>query len=147
MSDITFFSISLVVVTILSVVLFVKSPLEYFRTKEGKGVLSGIVLTLTLVLILSIGASFVKADEQEYVFFKEGYVFMGLDNTKDISPMCEGGVNSDKLTSNIGVKVDLISTVSGKANISAKYTHHSCAFNPDRDGYDAIGIELNYKLW
>ena len=28
-----------------------------------------------------------------------------------------------------------------------KYTHHSCALNPDRNSYDALGVELEWCVW
>lgn len=138
------FLISLIISVTLTIVLFVKKPKDYFKTKEGKGVLVGIVavLVVSLALVLLFPN---KAQAEEYKYFNSAELFVGLDNTRKISPMCTTGVNSDKLTSNVGLKASIISTAVSSVNL--KYTHHSCAVNPDNKSYDALGVEVTYKLW
>jgi hypothetical protein len=138
------FAISVLVITILAILIFVKSPLTYFKTKEGRGVAVGIVLAI----LISLGVALLfpaKVEALEY--FESGEVFVGLDYTKKISPMCDVGVNNDKLTSNLGLKASILTSDDHKTDISTKYTHHSCAVNPDNKSYDAVGIEVKYKLW
>lgn len=138
------FLLSLIISVTLAVVLFVKNPTDYFKTKEGRGVLSGIVLVTFLALLLVLLFPN-KAQAGEYKYFDSAELFVGLDNTRKISPMCDQGVNSDRLTSNVGLKASIISTAISSVNL--KYTHHSCAVNPDNKSYDALGVEVTYKLW
>lgn len=141
---INLFTISILVITALSILVFVKSPLQYFKTKEGKGVAVGIVLAV----LISLGIALLfpaKAEALEY--FQSGEVFVGLDYTKKISPMCDVGVNNDKLTSNLGLKAAILTSDDRTTDVSFKYTHHSCAVNPDNKSYDAIGIEVKHILW
>lgn len=143
MSSITFFIISVVALAVASVLIYVKSPATYFKTDEGKGVAAGIGLAVAL----SIGAVLLfpnKVSALEYL--KEVEVYVGLDRTSKISPMCTAGPNSDRLTSNLGIKVSLLSSDDERAAVNLKYTHHSCAFNPDYHSYDAPGIEVVYKF-
>lgn len=135
---------SILVITILVILGFVSSPTKYFKTKEGKGVLVGIVAVLgvSIALVLIFPS---KAQADEYKYLSSAELFVGLDNTRKISPMCTTGVNSDKLTSNVGLKASIISTAVSSVNL--KYTHHSCAVNPDNKSYDALGVEVTYKLW
>lgn len=138
------FTISILIITTLAVLVFVKSPLTYFKTKEGKGVATGIILAV----LISLGIALLfpaKAEALEY--FESGEVFVGLDYTKKISPMCDQGINNDRLTSNLGLNASLITSDDHRTVISAKYTHHSCAVNPDNKSYDAVGIEVKRILW
>mgnify|MGYP003406011861 CR=1 FL=1 len=142
--SIILFTVSILVITTLSILIFVKSPLTYFKTKEGKGVATGVILAV----FISLGIAFLfspKAEALEY--FESGEVFVGLDYTQKISPMCDAGVNDDKLTSNLGLKASLITSDDHQTVVSAKYTHHSCAVNPDNKSYDAVGIEVKRILW
>jgi hypothetical protein len=140
-----FLFLSAILFIVLAVILvFVPSPTKYFKTKEGKGVLFGIgaVVLLSLALVLIFPN---KAQAEEYKYLSSAELFVGLDNTRKISPMCDVGENSDKLTSNVGLKASIISTAASSVNV--KYTHHSCAVNPDNKSYDALGVEVTYKLW
>ena len=117
-----------------------QNPIEYFKTRRGKGVLKGIVLAIIFALFFALAGS-VFAGE----FFADGYIYAGLDYTKKASPQCENGGLDDKSTSNLGLVANIYKY--RQIKINAKYTHHSCAFNVDTNGYDAAGIELEYRLW
>ena len=96
--SIILFTISILVITTLAILIFVKSPLTYFRTKEGKGVATGVILAV----LISLGIVFLfspKAEALEY--FESGEVFVGLDYTRKISSMCDAGDNDDKLRSKL----------------------------------------------
>jgi hypothetical protein len=144
-----FFIASIAVVAAIAILVFVKSPSAYFRTKEGKGVLSGIlVATLGVAgIALVAGLAFKPASAEALEFFSTAEVYLGLDRTYKISPQCHQGENSDRLTSNLGAKMSIVRTDDKRAGINLKYTHHSCAFNPDFRAYDAAGLELTYKMW
>ncbi len=141
---ISLFILAILTVAVVTILAFVKSPLQYFKTKEGRGVATGIILAL----LVSLGVALLfpaKAEALEY--FESGEVFVGLDYTKKISPMCDVGVNDDKLTSNLGFKASILTSDDHTTDVSFKYTHHSCAVNPDNKSYDAIGIEVKRVLW
>lgn len=140
---INLFVISVLVISISAILIYVKNPIVYFKSKEGKGVLFGVVVVIAVAFSIALIAA--KANSLE--FFGGGDIFVGLDSTRKISPMCDPGVNSDKLTSNVGLRADLLSSDDKKTNVNIKYTHHSCAFNPDAKSYDAVGVEVVYKLW
>jgi hypothetical protein len=140
--DSMLFILAVSTITLLAVVIFVKNPVSYFKSKEGKKVAVGIILAI----LISAGISIIfphKAYSFEY--FSSAEVYAGLDYTKKLSPMCDVGVNNDKLTSNLGLKVSAIA--SQYTSVNLKYTHHSCAVNPDHLSYDAAGVEVVYKLW
>lgn len=142
--SIIFFTVAVLVTTVVAVLIFVKSPVSYFKTKEGRKVAAGIVLAVLLSLGLSLVSFSVNAKEP-YKYFDTAKLFVGLDYTRKISPMCDVGVNNDKLTSNLGVRASIVSVPGSSLNF--KYTHHSCAVNPDNRSYDAAGIEVVYTLW
>lgn len=79
-------------------------------------------------------------------FFTRGYVFLGLDYTKKISPMCDAGFYNDRLTSNMGAGV-VLWQVTPRASLHLVYTHHSCAINPDAKSYDAIGARIHWDIY
>jgi heme A synthase len=98
-----------------------------------------------VVIMLGVLASLAKADNSVRLF-NDVIVFAGVDNVynNNHSPQCEQGGLDDHLTSNLGVKIHLISV--GEWYTYAKYTHHSCVINRDLVGYDAWGIETSVKF-
>ena len=73
------------VATVLAIIFFVKDPVNYFKTKEGKGVATGIILAV----LISLGIAFLFPSKSEALeYFQSGEVFVGLDYTRKISPMC-----------------------------------------------------------
>jgi hypothetical protein len=145
MSGITLFLVAVIAIALIAIAFFVKRPAKYFKTGEGKGVLFGIAAAIGACTLIALFAFSLKSEALEY--FKSGEVYLGLDATNKMSPMCYAGENSDRLTSNLGLRVSLVSSEDGQGSINAKYTHHSCAFNADNRAYDALGLEAVYKIW
>ena len=119
----------------------VGGALSYLSTKEGKGVLAGIVLFIGIALVFAAPRAF----SEEVRYFTHAEVFVGLDYTKKLSPMCEEGRADDKATSNGGFRFNILE--SDRTIFNLKYTHHSCAFSPDTKSYDALGAEITYRFW
>lgn len=112
------------------------SPVEWFKAmkpSDRKGIATGIFICLAIVVALGLtgcsGAS----------------MYAGLDQTFKQSPQCVDGGSDDRVTSNIGFKG--WHTLADDVTLYAKYTHHSCAFSPDRNSYDAVGAGVEYKFW
>jgi hypothetical protein len=116
-------------------------PRDYFKTKTGQGILTGIVsvTVLTIGLVLLSGCT--------GTYFNDASVYAGLDYTKKDSPMCEQSGPDSHSTSNLGLKGNIYQSEDKRLRFNGKYTHHSCAFNEDSKSYDAIGAEIEYKLW
>lgn len=114
--------------------------IDYFKTSDGLGILKGIVLAVGFAVVLAVSSQ-VFADE----WFGEAEVFAGIDQTFDTSPQCVRGGVDEKATSNIGMRIQIYEYEN--FSINGKYTHHSCAFGEDSEGYDGVGIELVFKLW
>ena len=113
---------------------------EYFSGRTGKGILKGIVIVLGLAVVIAL----VSGCQGTYV--NDASIYAGLDQTKKVSPMCEAGPD-DRTTSNIGAPLTIFESDDSKFRANARYTHHSCAFNSDRNNYDAVGVELEYRVW
>ncbi len=102
-----------------------------------------------VVAIILLSAQALQADEIKW--FDGTYAYFGLDVTNGASNVCEGQswtgdiADSDKLTSNMGVYQNLVT--SGRLNLQIRYTHHSCAINYDKPSYDAIGLIIEYRLF
>lgn len=143
------FAISILLVLALSMLIYIGSPRKiyrFFKTSNGAKVLFGVVafiFGLGSLVVFSLWAQKAEAEELEYFSYAE--VFIGVDNTFKVSPQCFPGENSDKATSNGGVRMSIVRNK--RASVNVKYTHHSCAFNQDRETYDAIGLEATWLLW
>ena len=114
---------------------------EYFSTKDGQGILKGIILAIVFAFLFSLLPS--KSEAKGWFNYAE--VYAGLDYTKKINPMCVAGSVDDQSGSNIGLKLNVYKQ--GRFSLNSKYTHHSCAFGKDSKSYDALGIELKYRFW
>lgn len=122
---------------------------EYFSTKDGKGVLAsmlrgiGGVILLALLVWLFLGATKVFAGS----WMNDAGVFAGIDYTNKISPACKPSSVDDRGTSNLGAWVNMWQSESKRVRVNTKYTHHSCVLGSDDKQYDAIGVELQWKVW
>ncbi len=122
-----------------------KEKIAYFKTKDGKGILKGVVLAVTIPVILILLA--VLLGGCSGTFNNGASVYAGLDYTKDPSPMCEDVGPDNRTTSNLGARYFLYESDDESFKTNVKYTHHSCAFSPDDEQYDSLGLELEYRLW
>ena len=141
MNDLIMFVVGMVVVVAIFYIIRVRqNPLEYFATDDGLGILKGIVLAILFAVVLGTGS---KAFAGEW--FTTGEVEAGIDTTLSPSPMCKEGGVDDRSTSSIGANVTIYEE--GRFSVKGTYTHHSCVFGIDDDGYDAVGVKLVFKLW
>lgn len=120
---------------------------EFFATKDGKGILKGIVLAPTLILILAGLILLFSGAAQAGTWLNDASVFAGLDYTKKLSPQCERNSVDERGTSNLGLRLNLWESDSRNVRVNSKYTHHSCALGPDDRQYDAVGVELEWRVW
>ena len=144
MSDITLFIVGMIAIVVVwgGISLRNVNIIDYFKTRDGLGILKGIVLAVCFAMVLGVSSK-VLADEDGW--FKKGEVYAGMDYTQRTSPMCTRGGIDDRTTSNLGVEVEVYRK--GNFSIGTRYTHHSCAFGPDDDGYDGVGIQVRFRLW
>lgn len=117
---------------------------QYRRSDDFKDAFGGIARALLFAallgaLVLLIGCS--------GTYMNDASVYAGLDLTDDLSPMCTPDSTDDRSTSNIGLRVNAYESNDGRFRANGKYTHHSCAYGHDAEGYDAVGIELEYTFW
>lgn len=119
------------------------NPITYFMSQTGLGILKGVVLAIAFASAMAFVGS-ANADDRRG-WFLDAEVYAGIENTQRVSPQCVSGGLDDTATSNLGLRVNVYQN--GPFRVNSKYTHHSCAFGEDDDGYDAVGIELIYKFW
>lgn len=135
-----------------------KAVRVYFARPGGEKIFAGIVIFLTAgtiaavasLLIRSMLPGEVKAAETgsgiEMFAFAE--VYMGLDYTvQKQAPSCRTDGPNQQLTSNGGVRMNILQVDDGAFQLNSKYTHHSCVLNTDRFTYDGFGLEAVYRLW
>ena len=129
----------------------------FLRTKDGKGVAKGVILAPLIIIAVALLMFFAPSKSRAETkpldlsipgtFFNDASVFMGIDRTKKISPQCYSGGYDDRSTSNMGFRVNVWQSPSKNVRLNAQYTHHSCALNPDRNSYDALGIQVEWLIW
>ena len=111
----------------------------YFSTETGKGILKGIVLAVVF------GGLFALVGCANGTYLNDASVYVGIDETKGRSPMCERNQVDDNATSNLGLRLNVWEWEALRVN--GKITHHSCAFGADAKGYNAAGVELEYRFY
>lgn len=119
-----------------------------YWTTDGAGAIPSLVKALVLI----VGITFVvflsnKALAEESTppdWFQYTAVYAGLDFTKNQSPQCKDSEVDDKITSNIGVRQHIYSW--GDVNLLGNYTHHSCAIGSDRNTYDGMGLQVEWRF-
>lgn len=118
------------------------NPIDYFKTKNGLKILKGIVLAVIFTIVGGIAQCAIAS---ETGWFKEAYIYAGIDHVRKQSPQCQSEGIDKHATSNIGLRGSIYS--SKKVRWYWNYTHHSCAFNQDRNGYDGIGTGVELRIW
>lgn len=120
---------------------------RYWRT-DGAGAIPSLIKALVLILVITFVVFFankVLAEERTPPdWFQYTAVYAGLDYTKDQSPQCETNTLDDRITSNIGVRQHIYSW--GDVNLVGNYTHHSCAIGADKNTYDAVGLQVEWRF-
>lgn len=149
--------LALVLAVLVGLLLWKVGPrnlLPYFKTKGGKGVLKGIILAPLVIVLLAVAVWFIPGnakaqglDTRYGSWLNDASVFMGIDRTKKISPQCAAGGYDDRSTSNMGLRLNIWQSPSKNVRFNTQYTHHSCALNPDRNSYDALGVQVEWLIW
>lgn len=124
-----------------------KNWIEYFKTKDGLGILKGIILAPTVILIIALFLWLLPSSAKAGTWLNDASVFAGLDYTRVRSPQCEANTVDERGTSNLGAKLNIWESNSRNVRVNSKYTHHSCALGSDERQYDAVGVELEWRVW
>ncbi len=131
----------------------IRNAIKYIRDPQHKSIEKGVVLFSGIGIIVGIifailinTAHAAEPEQEELNWFKYGEIFIGVDFPIDgTSPQCVKDGPDNKTTSNGGFRANVIQY--GRFDLNAKYQHHSCAFNVDRNTYDQVGVEASYRLW
>jgi len=147
-----------IVLTAAMIYVFVitRNSFSKWKAREGKGAAASALLGVFSIIALAfiiylVGAVFVafKANAQTDMrgtFFNDTSVFMGIDHTFKVSPQCVEGGTDDRLTSNLGINQNIFRTHDRTHAIDLRYSHHSCVFGKDRNGYDALGLHYVWTI-
>lgn len=140
---------ALVVVVLLLVFVYARVGYDWGKFKAhwattGRGAAAGIVAFIGLLAMVSLVAFWANvASAGEWLRYTE--VYAGVERTVTPSPQCQRNAVDDRLTSNGGVRQHIYS-LTDRVALLGNYTHHSCAVGVDAAGYDAVGLQLNWRF-
>ena len=120
-----------------------KSPVEHFKSDAGRGA-AGSALKAIGILFL-VGVVMVLASCADTTYLNDAGAYAGIDHTKNQSPQCKADGIDSHGTSNLGFWVNVAE--SGPVRTNLRYTHHSCYLGSDRNSYDGVGVQVEYKFW
>ena len=119
------------------------NPIKYLKARPN--IAYGIKFAGVFALVALVLGS-LSGCTGKYMNYADAYV--GLDIPNGTSPQCrDRGDIDDKTTSNLGLVGNVYESADTHFKTNLKYTHHSCAFNSDIRVYDAIGVELKYRIY
>lgn len=110
------------------------SLIDHLKTKEGKGILFGMVAFPVVLFAITLLSGCSGA-----TYMNETEVFMGVDRSRNQSALCKEGGSDDRISSNGGLRQNVVRL--GRLDINAGYLHKSCAISPDYRSIDAGFIE------
>ena len=151
---IVFFIAALLLLASFYVFVIKRKSFTLWKKSEGKGAAASAALGISVIIGLAfIGYSLfysanAKAGSDMFLngtWFNNAAVYIGIDSTRKTSAQCVEGGTDDRLTSNMGFHGSLWRHINKRHDVSIKYTHHSCVFGKDRNGYD--GLSGTYTYW
>ena len=122
-----------------------KGLIAWFKSKKGKGALGGIGKAIAAAVVFVLVGATLSGCAGTWNNGVSGFV--GLERTKKISPQCRDEGPDTKTTSNLGLTYHAWKSKDELTEVNAQYTHHSCAFSPDRLPYDAAGFSIRRYIW
>lgn len=139
-------SAMLVFITLLFVYVAIKTKSNPFKYLIANRAMSGIgmVLVVTIIAVLTLMSFYGTAEASEKRWFAYTAVFAGLDMDINNQVFCYQGATSDRITSNVGARQNILEY--DNLSINATYTHHSCAIEKDKPTYDAVGLQVEWKF-
>tara|TARA_R110002153_G_scaffold252016_1_gene409685 strand:- start:1556 stop:2020 length:465 start_codon:yes stop_codon:yes gene_type:complete len=145
-----FVGISITVIALWIALVFRGVPIgnviDYF--KKNSKIFSGIKFAIIFSIFFVAVGYISGCSTSSGTYLNSATVYSGIDySLVRPSPQCTSEGVDDRSTSNLGLKVNLFTSTDRKYKTNLKYTHHSCAFNPDQNLYDAVGIEFEYGFW
>jgi hypothetical protein len=150
--------ITSIVIFIAAIYVFVIMGKSFkgWKVKEGRGAAASAVLGVGSIILLAFifsalaaifGPSNANAEtDMNGTFFNDTSVFLGIDHTFKVSPQCVEGGTDDRLTSNLGINQNLWRSYNKVHDVSLRYSHKSCVFGKDQNGFDGIGLVYNWTL-
>ena len=147
-----------IVISIAAIYVFVflGKSFKGWKVKEGKGAAASAVLGIGSIILLAFifsalaaifGSSNANADsDMNGTFFNDTSVFLGIDHTFKVSPQCVEGGTDDRLTSNLGINQNLWRSYNKVHDVSLRYSHKSCVFGKDQNGFDGLGLVYSWTL-
>lgn len=119
----------------------------HWKSKKLFGDMKALLwLPIVIMLILnSVEAS--ERDEDKFItYFNWVEIDTGLEYQvgKPYVQCVEAETLLDQVGSNLGVTINIIE-FTDTIQINAKYTHHSCAVESDKDVADAIGLMMTWR--
>lgn len=153
-SDLAFFySLIIALIAVAGFITFKRNgiTLDYFKSGEGKGAIYSAGLALVaiagLALLIFLIPNNANAEPSGGTWFNDAGVYMGLDQARKVSPQCTPDSADNKGTSNLGLWGNVWQSSDKTIRVNTRYTHHSCFIGKDRNGYDGLGINVEWKIW
>lgn len=116
-----------------------------------KGIVGAIVISAVIAFafyLLSVIFGMPEAEAAEWPFPEPPTIFFGLDYDKG-DTFCVldrlRDTKDHKVVSNLGIRQTLWKK--DRWLIGTKYTHHSCSFARDKNGYDGVGVYVEWAPW
>lgn len=142
-----FFGIVFFVIAVAAVVTIYRKRIPLSIVLKN-GSIPSALLAIVLIAILSLVLYLLPNNANAGTWLNDAGVYMGLDYTRNPSPQCERADPIDNQgTSNLGLWANLWQSDNKMIRVNSKYTHHSCFIGEDANGYDGIGINVEWQLW
>lgn len=142
--DFLFFATGILLASTLGIGVYLLATGKSLQERAINGIIMAAVVPAIVVGVLLFASNAFSAPK--FTYFEWTEVYAGLEVPKDrVSPQCiESSSGDNRLTSNIGARQHLVGF--GNATVVANYIHHSCAISSDIRIYDAIGIQMQYRI-
>lgn len=127
----------------------IKPALKHWKEKRLFRDMTGLIWIPPVLFGLISIANHAKADE--LVFFEYLQINAGLEYQIYDKPFTTCEQSSDQLDqvgSNLGAVLNIATLKSNayQLSVNSVYTHHSCAVETDYNVYDAVGLQVAWRL-
>ena len=117
--------------------------ITYLKSSEGSGIFTTMLLGVGIIVMLTLFL-YVAVATADWFKWTETYIGFDYSLHTNNSICTKDNLINDRFISNLGVRQAIYSM--DNMEVISAFTHHSCFVGKDNLTYDALGLQVKYRI-